>query len=218
MKKKYLLSLFLLFNVHFLIAQNAAISLNPAEVSGGIQILKKDGIGLAHYSADGTVGIGTYVTANDGAYIQTHTNHNLNFRTNNTGPAQLTLATNGNFGVNVPNPTAKLHVDGYTKLGSNAPAIKMLKFTGTTATVSVPTGPNANYVTIPNTIPADKILSVSLVVDLGPAGNVFAGYTQTAGYEVDITYNNAFFYFWNIPTNSANILSKPFKLLVTYKE
>ncbi len=193
-------------------------TINPS-APNDLSIFKKNigGLGFDQESSNGQVRIGTYITI-EGAYIQTHSNHNLNFRTSNAGPAQLTFATNDNVGVGVPNPTAKLHVDGFTKLGSNAPAIKMLKFTGTTAAFSVTTGPNSNFVTIPHGIPAEKILSVSVVVDLGPAGNVFANYTQTAGYEIDITYNNAFLYVWNIPTNSANILSKPFKVLITYKE
>ena len=205
-------------NGHILMAQATSIILNPADINSEVQIIKNNGMGLNHLSSNGSVQLGTYVTSLGAAFLQTHTNHNLNFRTNNTGLAQLTLATNGNFGVGVPNPTANLHVDGFTKLGFGAPAIKMLKITGTTASVSVTLGATTNYVVIPNGIPANKILSVSLAVDLGSAGNVFAGYTQSPGYEIDITYNGSFFYIWNIPTNSANILSKPFKLLVTYKE
>jgi hypothetical protein len=49
----------------------------------------------------------------------------------------------GNVGIGVVDPSAKLEVNGYTMLGSDAPGIKMKKFTGTTdadSLTSVSTG------------------------------------------------------------------------------
>lgn len=72
--------------------------------------IKKSGIGINHHNSDNSVGIGTFVD-NSGAWIQTHTNHPLRFRTNG-GATQMILATNGNLGIGDIIPTQKLYVDG----------------------------------------------------------------------------------------------------------
>jgi len=78
---------------------------------------------------DGALEIGFY-TGPTSAYLQTWTNHPLHFATNN-GSAQLTLATNGNFGVGTTTPSTKLHVTGNTSLmgdvgvGTTTPSSKL---------------------------------------------------------------------------------------------
>jgi hypothetical protein len=58
--------------------------------------------GFSH--TDGTISVGTYLGAGAG-WIQTHTNNPLYFTTNN-GNVQMTLATNGNFGIGkIPSTT-----------------------------------------------------------------------------------------------------------------
>lgn len=65
--------------------------------------------GFAQVSPDGTTALGTYVS-NGSAYIQTHTNHDLNFTTND-GPARMTLQKgSGNLGIGTSSPAARLHV------------------------------------------------------------------------------------------------------------
>ncbi len=178
----------------------------------GSMIVKKNGIGIYQEGSNG-LKIGFYI-GSAGGYLQTHTNFPLVFATNDGNP-QMFLKQNGNFGIgdNFTTPTARLHVDGFTKLGLDAPAIKTLKFTGTTAATQ-----NASATPIVHGLTASKILSISVVVDLGAAGNVFENYTQSAGYQVGVSFENTLIYIWNSPTNSANILSKPFKVLVTYEE
>jgi hypothetical protein len=58
----------------------------------------------------GAVTVGSYVDATGGAY-GTRSNHPLQFFTNNLSP-QVTLATNGNFGIGTTTPNAKLAVVG----------------------------------------------------------------------------------------------------------
>ena len=115
-------------------------------------------------------------------------------------------------GIGVTVPTAELEVNGYTKSGSNAPAIKMLKLTGTTAasqgtTVSVAHGVNSA-----------KILSVSVLVDFAAGSSVPPSYNGNAGYEYDFYTTATSIVVWPKSGNSANILSKPFRILVTYEQ
>ncbi|MBA2248837.1 MAG: hypothetical protein H0W12_01440 [Chitinophagaceae bacterium] len=66
-------------------------------------------------SKSGTVEVGTWVNSGGGAYLQTYSNHPLNFATGNS-IAQMTLLTNGNFGIGTSNPSAKLEVNGNLKI------------------------------------------------------------------------------------------------------
>jgi hypothetical protein len=79
---------------------------NPTEIF----MVSKSGKGITQQSIDGTTQVGFY-TSPGSAFVQTNTNHDLNFATNNLG-AQLTLKTNGNLGIGVTNPGAKLEVAG----------------------------------------------------------------------------------------------------------
>jgi len=77
--------------------------------------VRQDGIGISQENGDGTVRVGTYADAANGAYIQTHSNHPLKFSTNN-GATHMTLATNGFLGLGTNTPAAKLHVNGGFRL------------------------------------------------------------------------------------------------------
>ncbi|RYU93401.1 C1q-like domain-containing protein [Emticicia agri] len=78
-----------------------SVTILPTSADSPLQI-RKNAIGLDHRNAIGSVGVGTYASAEEG-YIQTHTNHPLAFSTNNTG-AQLILKTNGYFGIGTDSP------------------------------------------------------------------------------------------------------------------
>ena len=119
---------------------------------------------------------------------------------------------NNRVGIGMEDPTAMLHVDQFTKLGNDAPAIRMKKFTGNTATTV------GGSTTIVHGLTASKILSISIVIDLGLAGNVTEHYMQSSGYQTDVSFEATNIYVWNSPANSANILNKPFKVLVTYEQ
>lgn len=69
-------------------------------------------LGYGFLNTLGPVSVGSWVDAIGGGY-GTRTNHPLNFFTNNNvASPQLTLTTNGNFGVGTTVPNAKLHVVG----------------------------------------------------------------------------------------------------------
>lgn len=81
--------------------------------------VKASNIGFSQESPDGTTKIGFY-TANGSAFLQTHTNHNLNFTTNN-GVQQMVLTTGGNLGIGTAFPGAKLEVNGTVKINGGTP-------------------------------------------------------------------------------------------------
>ncbi len=78
-----------------------SITLDPYQ-SNEISIIKKEGIGFSHQSVDGSVKVGTKLNGTE-AIIQTHTNHNLGFSTNNVAP-QMTLSTSGLLGIGTQEP------------------------------------------------------------------------------------------------------------------
>ncbi len=80
--------------------------------------VKTNGKGITQESPDGSVKVGFY-TSNLGAYLQTNTNHPLNFATNNGFP-QMTLTQNGNFGIGVSAPAFLVDVAGRIRLQNQA--------------------------------------------------------------------------------------------------
>lgn len=132
----------------------------------------------------------------------------------------LTVRKNGNVGIgNAPSaktPTARLVVDGYTRLGTtpeNAPAIKMKKLTGTGP---VTDGTKA----IVHGLDAAKILSVSVLMEygLGPGETIPPKYTTSTGYEYEYQVRTNDIFLLNKAGNSANINERPLRILITYEE
>ena len=84
----------------------AGYNLDSVQDVGGYSI-------VGRHSSGGKVGI--YNSTGDNG-IGTINNYPMNFFTNNSGP-QVTLTTSGNVGIGTTTPSAKLEVDGDTKLG-----------------------------------------------------------------------------------------------------
>lgn len=108
-------------------------------------------------------------------------------------------------------------VSGFTTLGDDltAPKIKMKTLTSTTATSQ------GNKVNIVHGITPAKIISISIMVDWGnTTGSVFVSNSQVfpTGLQFDYDINGASIEVWNNPTNSAFILNKPMKVVITYIE
>ena len=117
-----------------------------------------------------------------------------------------------NVGIGVTAPQAELEVNGFTMLGSNAPKIKMLKLTGTTAATQ------GGFISIPHGLVGTKIIGVDVHVEYAPANFVPDGYAQSTGNQFTYNYNTTNITILNSPANSANILSKPVRILITYEE
>lgn len=85
-----------------------------ATIPSSLLTVKKTGIGFTQEDASGAAQIGFYTDATN-AFLQTHTNTDLAFSTNNGGARMVLQKTTGNFGIGVPVPTQKLEVNGTTK-------------------------------------------------------------------------------------------------------
>lgn len=97
------------------IAQNVGIgTLTPAYP---LTVVAQSNKGIVQKNE--TVEIGFFTSAN-GAYLQTWSNHNLNFATNN-GLAQMTITTTGNVGIGTAVPTARLDVAGGIRIRGGNP-------------------------------------------------------------------------------------------------
>lgn len=86
---------------------------------GNLLTVQSGGIGFSQESTDASTRIGFY-TASGAAYLQTHSNHNLNFSTNNGG-SQMVLTTTGNLGLGQSSPAAKLDINGTIKISGGSP-------------------------------------------------------------------------------------------------
>ena len=109
-------------------------------------------------------------------------------------------------------PNDNIKIVNYSKLGSDAPVIKMKKLTGTTASIQ---GTNE---TVTHGLDSTKIISWTTLIQNATTQCVGHHHTYTAGYHFDDWYDNTVFVVHNVDTESANILTKPFIILITYEE
>lgn len=119
------------------------------------------------------------------------------------------ISMNGS-GTAIYGPTT---VNDYIKLGSDAPAIKMKKYTGTTA------GVQGEGVSLAHGLTASKILSCDLAI-YDNTNNYYVphSYQGIAGHHAVVHWDTTYIYVSNIFGASGGILSKTFKLVVTYEE
>jgi hypothetical protein len=102
--------------------------------------------------------------------------------------------------------------NAYLKLGLNAPPIRQKKLTGTTSSTQ---GTSA---TVAHGLSSAKILSCEVLVEFSTGNKVTNSWAGVAGYSFSVTVEPTVIAVWNDSGNSANILSKPFTVLITYEE
>jgi hypothetical protein len=100
----------------------------------------------------------------------------------------------------------------FTKLGADAPAIKIKKLAGTTRSTE------GTQVTLNHGLQESKILSISVMVDTETNDFIHPSYRSAPGYEFEWFLFDGSIYVKNVSGNSSNILSKPIKILITYEE
>ena len=96
--------------------------------------------------------------------------------------------------------------------GATAPTIKVLKLIGTTASTQ------GTSVSVNHGIPGNKILDYQVIVNQAGTNGVPPNYTVLAGFLYNIGSDSGAIYVANAAGNSANILSKPFRVYITYEE
>lgn len=125
---------------------------------------------------------------------------------------KMRIKGTGKVGIGTSTPASELEINGFTKLGSNAPAVKMVKLTGTTGATQ------GNSTFIAHGVSSNKILSVNVMVEYTAGSFVPPSYNGSIGYEYDYYITTTSVVIWTKSSNSSSILSKPIRVLVTYEE
>jgi hypothetical protein len=164
-------------------------------------------------NVNNTAGVWLNNTDNSGlaAFMGMQSNNQIGFFGNTSNWGFVMNTTTGNIGMGTTTPTAKLEVNGFTKLGSDAPAIKTKLITGTTGSTQ------GGFAFIEHGLPDfSKILSISVIVFTPFI--VHHSTTDSPGEEFHYTVDSIKILISNALLNSAGILSKPVKILITYEE
>lgn len=107
-------------------------------------------------------------------------------------------------------------ISGYTQLGTTAdgaPAIKMKKLTTTSSSSQ------GGVVTVAHGLNRAKILGVHVLLTYAAGvADIPGPYLDVAGYEYNWQVTSTDINIYNKTGNSANILSKPVRILITYEE
>ncbi|AWV98767.1 hypothetical protein [Arcticibacterium luteifluviistationis] len=130
---------------------------------------------------------------------------------NNTSGSTLYLNQESTGRVEIGG-SSDLRVNGFTELGgSGAPSIKMKKLLGTSGLAN-------STVNVAHGLSKDKILGVQVILKRSENYSELPNFTSIIGYEYQVEITPTDISIMTTSSNSANILSKPFTVLITYEE
>lgn len=118
---------------------------------------------------------------------------------------------NKRFGIGVADPDAKLEINGYAMLGSDAPKIKVKKLTGTSAAVGA-------SVTIVHGLTKSKIIGAQALVSNNTGNRIPPNFTSVGNHEFDFFIDTDNVHVYCISGNSSNIDNNALTVLITYEE
>ena len=125
----------------------------------------------------------------------------------NTIPLIQGNFSSGFLGIGTTSPGAKLEVNGFTMLGSDAPAIKFKKFTGTMVS-------GAGQTSFSSGIDTQRVLDVSCRLTKTGVVTYFTGSTSTAtAFHIEMNGASVF-----ITPESSNYQNQPYECLITYEK
>ena len=140
--------------------------------------------------------------------LTTDGNGNLSFTNTINSAVFVTTGTTQNIS------GAKTFTE-FTKFGSNAPAIKFIKITGTTASTTGTT------VGVSVDLNGGKVIGFDLNIEFFTKSGVGANFTGLNNYQATVYHQHSVgintFYVKNVEFNSSLILSKPFSILISYE-
>jgi len=126
---------------------------------------------------------------------------------NSSDSIQLQTGTTTRMSIN----PSLINILEFTALGDLSPSIKLKKITGTTGAAE------GDIVTVAHNLTGSKIISFKLKVEDATDSGIPENHTSDTGYQVSIKHDGTNFIITNVSSNSANVLSKPFSILVTYE-
>jgi hypothetical protein len=119
----------------------------------------------------------------------------------------------GNVGIGTNAPTADLEINGFTKLGSTAPAIKTKKLAGTTAALQA-----SQTIITHGIVTHTKILAVDLYIDNISGLSIPPDLTAISNNQYNYFISTSSIIINFINGNAAQIVNRPFRILITYEE
>lgn len=185
-------------------------AITSGTIGGSTAINTTGSVAAASFS-----GNGSSITGLNAGNISSGTLANARLATNVDVNGNLTTGGGLHVGSSGAPTTDNLEVDGYTKLGISAPAVRMSKLTGTTS------GSASGTVGINHGLTVTKILSVSVLVEYTTGNFVHDGFIFNAGYNFNWYLTATQIVVANVDNtegSSINIRAKNIVVLITYEE
>lgn len=113
-------------------------------------------------------------------------------------------------------PTGNVEFPTYTRLGSDAPAVRHKKITGVMPAVQ------GGFVYIPHGVTGTKIISATCLVNVATGWHVAPGFTEASGPYPNLLYclglDGSNIILATAPSRSADIVGRAFTAFITYEE